>query len=131
MWKVADGYKLKGANAEENIILDHIKVAGNQGILSILLRKKSNLMQPALNKVLKSLIEKKLVKAVSAAVSVCCKCLSNSLVSFSNHSFYFIYFTKQVGKGKIYMLNELEPDRAITGIHDAFVIKYRVFSFLK
>ena len=87
MWKVADGYKLKGGNAEENIILDHIKAAGNQGILSMLLRKKSNLMQPALNKVLKSLIEKKLVKAVSAAVSVCCKCLPNSLVSFSNHSF--------------------------------------------
>ena len=60
----------KGADAEENIILDLIKKAGNKGIWHRDIRQNTNLQQTQLNKYLKNLEGKKLIKSVSS-VSVC------------------------------------------------------------
>nr|SVE69638.1 EOG090X017X [Eubosmina coregoni] len=74
----------KGADAEENIILDLIKKAGNKGIWHRDIRQNTNLQQTQLNKYLKNLEGKKLIKSVSSVSQ---------------------------GKRKVYMLWNLEPDR--------------------
>lgn len=80
--------KIKGATNEEAIIYHIIEEAGNRGIWVRDIRVQSNLAQAQLNKVLKNLESRKLVKSI-----------------------------KSVGaaRKKIYMLFELEPDTAVTG----------------
>lgn len=62
--------KVKGADNEERIVYRIIEEAGNKGIWIRDIRFKSNLNMTQLNKVLKSLETKKIIKAVkSVAVS--------------------------------------------------------------
>lgn len=67
--------KYKGADTEERVVMGIIEDAGNKGIWNRDIRTKSNLNQTALNKILKALEGKKLIKSVSS-VSVwsksCC-----------------------------------------------------------
>ena len=78
----------KGADNEEKIVYTIIEEAGNKGIWIRDIRFKSNLMLTQLNKILKSLETKKFIKAVKSVAA---------------------------GKKKVYMLNNLEPDRSVTG----------------
>jgi len=80
--------KIKGATNEETIIYRIIEESGTRGIWVRDIRTQSNLPQAQLNKVLKNLEARKLVKSI-----------------------------KSVGaaRKKIYMLFELEPDTAVTG----------------
>ncbi|XP_059053261.1 DNA-directed RNA polymerase III subunit RPC6 [Achroia grisella] len=79
---------VKGADNEEKVVFNLIEEAGNKGIWIRDIRVRSNLANTQLNKVLKSLESKKLIKAV--------KCVTAS-------------------KKKVYMLYNLEPDRSISG----------------
>ncbi|XP_052756421.1 probable DNA-directed RNA polymerase III subunit RPC6 [Galleria mellonella] len=79
---------VKGADNEEKVVFNLIEEAGNKGIWIRDIRVRSNLANTQLNKVLKSLESKKLIKAV--------KCVNAS-------------------KKKVYMLYNLEPDRSISG----------------
>lgn len=80
--------KIKGSTKEEEIIYHIIEEAGNRGIWVRDIRVQSNLAQAQLNKVLKTLESRKLVKSI-----------------------------KSVGaaRKKTYMLFEMEPDVAVTG----------------
>lgn len=61
---------MKNADSEEKVVYDIIKEAGNKGIWIRDIRQKSNLQHHQINKVLKSLEGKKLIKSVkSVAVS--------------------------------------------------------------
>ncbi|XP_076360581.1 RNA polymerase III subunit F [Tachypleus tridentatus] len=80
--------KVKGADNEEKIVFQIIEDAGNKGIWIRDIRFKSNLLLTQVNKVLKSLEGKKLIKAVKSV---------------------------SASKKKVYMLYNLEPDRSITG----------------
>ncbi|XP_013783845.1 DNA-directed RNA polymerase III subunit RPC6-like isoform X1 [Limulus polyphemus] len=80
--------KVKGADNEEKIVYQIIEDAGNKGIWIRDIRFKSNLLLTQVNKVLKSLEGKKLIKAVKSV---------------------------SASKKKVYMLYNLEPDRSITG----------------
>uniref|UniRef100_A0A0A9WBT8 DNA-directed RNA polymerase III subunit RPC6 n=1 Tax=Lygus hesperus TaxID=30085 RepID=A0A0A9WBT8_LYGHE len=79
---------LRNADTEEKIVYGVIKEAGNKGIWMRDIRLKSNLQPTVLNKVLKSLENKKLIKAVKSVSAT---------------------------KKKVYMLFELEPDSTLTG----------------
>ncbi|XP_011550544.2 probable DNA-directed RNA polymerase III subunit RPC6 [Plutella xylostella] len=79
---------VKGADNEEKVVYNLIEEAENKGIWIRDIRRRSNLAMTQLNKVLKSLESKKLIKAV--------KCVNAS-------------------KKKVYMLYNLEPDRSISG----------------
>ncbi|KAM3955031.1 DNA-directed RNA polymerase III subunit RPC6-like [Aphomia sociella] len=79
---------VKGADNEEKVVFNLIEEAGNKGIWIRDIRVRSNLANTQLTKVLKSLENKKLIKAV--------KCVNAS-------------------KKKVYMLYNLEPDRSISG----------------
>lgn len=61
---------VKGADNEEKIVYKIIEEAGNKGIWIRDIRFKSNLNMTQLNKVLKSLETKKIIKAVKS-VAVC------------------------------------------------------------
>jgi DNA-directed RNA polymerase III subunit RPC6 len=62
---------MKGADQEEKVVFDIIGEAGNKGIWIRDIRFKSNLTMPQLNKILKGLETKRLIKAVkSVAVSI-------------------------------------------------------------
>ena len=90
IYRLADGHKLKGADVEESVVLDYIEATGNKGIWTRDLRNKSGLQQTTLNKVLKNLEGKKLIKAVSS-VSVCYLYLPHNYIN--NNKFYiFLYF---------------------------------------
>lgn len=78
----------QGADNEEKIVYNIIKEAGNKGIWIRDIRYKSNLILTQLNKILKSLQTKKLIKAVKSVAA---------------------------SKKKVYMLYNLEPDRSVTG----------------
>lgn len=78
----------KGADNEEKVVYSIIEEAGNKGIWIRDIRHKSNLMMTKLNKVLKSLETKKLIKAVKSVSAI---------------------------KKKVYMLYNLEPDSSVTG----------------
>ncbi|XP_069695832.1 DNA-directed RNA polymerase III subunit RPC6 [Periplaneta americana] len=80
--------KVKGADNEEKIVYSIIEEAGNKGIWIRDIRYKSNLMPTQLNKILKILENKKLIKAVKSV---------------------------SASKKKVYMLYNLEPDRSVTG----------------
>ncbi|XP_023339940.1 DNA-directed RNA polymerase III subunit RPC6 [Eurytemora carolleeae] len=99
LFKSTDGlmYKFKAptratnirGDQEEKIVFKIIETSGNLGIWLRDIRTNSGLLQTQLNKVLKSLETKKLIKAV--------KCVNAT-------------------KKKVYMLYDLEPDRTVTGI---------------
>lgn len=80
--------KLKGADNEEKVVYGIIEEAGNKGIWIRDIRFKSNLMPTQLNKILKLLEGKKMIKAVKSVAA---------------------------SKKKVYMLYNLEPDRSLTG----------------
>ncbi|XP_076463590.1 DNA-directed RNA polymerase III subunit RPC6-like [Babylonia areolata] len=79
---------VKGADMEEKLLYQVIADAGNKGIWMRDIRMKTNLAIAQLNKLLKTMISKKLVKAV--------QCVS-------------------AARKKVYMLFELEPDSSVTG----------------
>lgn len=80
--------KIKGADNEEKIVYSIIEKASNKGIWVKDLRTESNLILTQLQKILKNLENKKIIKAV--------KCVS-------------------APKKKVYMLYTLEPDKSVTG----------------
>lgn len=80
--------KTRGFDVEEKLIYQVIEDADNKGIWVRDIRYKCNLPMTQVNKVLKSLEGKKLVKAVNSV---------------------------SAGKRKFYMLYNLEPDASVTG----------------
>uniref|UniRef100_A0A182NZY6 DNA-directed RNA polymerase III subunit RPC6 n=1 Tax=Anopheles epiroticus TaxID=199890 RepID=A0A182NZY6_9DIPT len=78
----------KDIDNEERVIYNIVEEGGNKGIWIRDIRVKSNLAMTQLNKVLKQLENKKLIKAVKSV---------------------------NASKKKVYMLYNLEPDRSITG----------------
>ncbi|XP_018784628.1 PREDICTED: probable DNA-directed RNA polymerase III subunit RPC6 [Bactrocera latifrons] len=78
----------KDADNEERIIYSIIEEGGNKGIWIRDIRMQSNLNMTHLNKILKNLETKKLIKAVKSV---------------------------NASKKKVYMLYNLEPDRSVTG----------------
>ncbi|KAI5740487.1 hypothetical protein M8J76_004331 [Diaphorina citri] len=91
LYKVKDpvtNEKLKDSDNEEKVVYKIIEEAGNKGIWMRDIRFKSNLMPTQLNKILKQLETKKIIKAVKSVAA---------------------------SKKKVYMLFDLEPDRSLTG----------------
>lgn len=84
----ATAEKITGASKEETVVYRIIEEAQNKGIWVRDIRNSSNLPQAMLNKVLKSLESRKLVKSVKAVGAA---------------------------RKKVYMLFELEPDTAVSG----------------
>lgn len=80
--------KVKGADNEEKLLYQIIEEAGNKGIWIRDIRMKSNLILTQVNKILRNLESKKLIKAVKSV---------------------------SASKKKVYMLFNLEPDRSVTG----------------
>lgn len=80
--------KTKGFESEEKLIYQIIEDANNKGIWIRDIRYKCNLQMTQVNKILKSLESKKLIKAVNSVAA---------------------------GKKKVYMLYNLEPDSSVTG----------------
>lgn len=78
----------KGADNEEKIVYSIIEEGGNKGIWIRDIRVKSNLIMTQLNKILKNLETRKLIKAVKSV---------------------------NASKKKVYMLYNMEPDRTVTG----------------
>lgn len=79
---------VKDIDNDEQIIYNIIEEGANKGIWIRDIRVKSNLVMTQLNKILKSLENKKLIKAVK---------------------------TVNASKKKVYMLYNLEPDRSVSG----------------
>ena len=91
LYKLKDPSKeklAKGSDNEEKIVYTIIEGAGNKGIWVRDIRFKSNLNQLQLNKILKNLETKKIIKAVKSVAA---------------------------SKKKVFMLYNLQPDRSITG----------------
>ncbi|XP_054927853.1 DNA-directed RNA polymerase III subunit RPC6 [Dermacentor andersoni] len=80
--------KCKGSDREEKVVYKIVEEAGDKGIWIRDIRIKSGLVLTSLNKILKSLESKKLIKAVKSV---------------------------SASKKKVYMLYNLEPDRSVTG----------------
>ncbi|XP_020338060.1 DNA-directed RNA polymerase III subunit RPC6 [Oncorhynchus nerka] len=80
--------KMKGSDNQEKLVYQVIEDAGNKGIWSRDIRYKSNLPLTEINKILKNLESKKLIKAVKSVAA---------------------------SKKKVYMLYNLQPDRSVTG----------------
>jgi len=80
--------KLKGLGSEETLVYQIIQAGGNMGIWTKELKMQSNLQQPQISKILRSLEGRQLIKAVKSVASK---------------------------NRKVYMLYELEPSREITG----------------
>ncbi|KAK7507017.1 hypothetical protein BaRGS_00001868 [Batillaria attramentaria] len=80
--------QVKGADAQEKLVYQIIKEANNKGIWIRDIRFKSNLTLTQLNKILKNLESKKLIKAVKSVAA---------------------------SRKKVYMLYNLEPDTSVTG----------------
>lgn len=78
----------RGADNEEKIVYSIIEEGGNKGIWIRDIRVKSNLIMTQLNKILKNLETRKLIKAVKSV---------------------------NASKKKVYMLYNMEPDRTVTG----------------
>lgn len=78
----------KGADNEEKIVYSIIEESGNKGIWIRDIRVKSNLIMTQVNKILKNLESRKLIKAVKSV---------------------------NASKKKVYMLYNMEPDRTVTG----------------
>ncbi|XP_048735936.1 DNA-directed RNA polymerase III subunit RPC6-like [Ostrea edulis] len=80
--------QVKGGDNQEKLVYQIIKDAGNKGIWIRDIRFKCNLLLTQVNKILKNLETKKLIKAVKSVAA---------------------------SKKKVYMLYNLEPDRSVTG----------------
>ncbi|CAB4027401.1 DNA-directed RNA polymerase III subunit RPC6 [Paramuricea clavata] len=80
--------KVKGFELEEKLVYQIIEEAGNKGIWIRDIRYKSNLQLTQVNKILKTLESKKLIKAIKSVAA---------------------------SKKKVYMLFNLEPDQSVTG----------------
>ncbi|KAI0217572.1 DNA-directed RNA polymerase III subunit RPC6 [Lamellibrachia satsuma] len=80
--------KVKGAGSHEKLVYQIIEEAGNKGIWIRDIRYKCNLLLTEVNKILKNLESKKLIKAVKSV---------------------------SASKKKVYMLFNVEPDRSVTG----------------
>ncbi|XP_071041825.1 DNA-directed RNA polymerase III subunit RPC6 isoform X3 [Parasteatoda tepidariorum] len=78
----------RSADIEEKVIYQLTERAGNKGIWIRDLRLASNLPQTQVNKIVKSLESKKLIKSVTSVTA---------------------------SKKKVYMLYNIEPDRSVTG----------------
>lgn len=78
----------QGSDIEEKLVYQIIEKAGNKGIWIRDLRFSSNLSQTQVNKILKNLENKKLIKSVKSVAA---------------------------SKKKVYMLYNIEPDRTVTG----------------
>ncbi|RPD63997.1 hypothetical protein L227DRAFT_521286 [Lentinus tigrinus ALCF2SS1-6] len=78
----------KGLSQEEGLVLDHIRAAGNEGIWTKHIKVKTQLHQAVVDKCLKSLTQKQLIRTVTDVR----------------------YATR-----KIYMLAGIEPSAALTG----------------
>ncbi|KAJ7283867.1 RNA polymerase Rpc34 subunit-domain-containing protein [Mycena rebaudengoi] len=78
----------KDLNGEESLVLGHIKVANNEGIWTKHLKAKTNLHQTIIDRCLKTLTQKKLIKRVPSV---------------------------QHPTRKIYMLEHIEPSVGLTG----------------
>ncbi|KAL9712478.1 34-kDa subunit of RNA polymerase III (C) [Leucoagaricus gongylophorus] len=78
----------KDLNGEENLVFGHIKAVGNEGIWTKHLKTKTNLHQTVIDRCLKTLAQKRLVKRVPSV---------------------------QYPTRKIYMLEGLEPSISLTG----------------
>lgn len=78
----------KDLSGEENLVYGHIRSSGNEGIWTKHIKAKTNLHQTIIDRCLKTLIQKKLIKRVPSV---------------------------QYPTRKIYMLEGLEPSIALTG----------------
>eukprot|EP00899_Mesostigma_viride_P027464 jgi/Mesvir1/7902/Mv11833-RA.1 len=85
---VEEATKFKGLSSEDMLVYQIIQQAKNMGIWTKDLKMKSNLHQPQITKILKTLESRRLIKAVKSVASK---------------------------NRKVYMLMELEPSREITG----------------
>lgn len=83
-----ESVRFKGLSSEDMLIYQAIKNAGNMGIWTKDMKRETNLQQPQVNKALKNLEARGLIKGV--------KCVSNQAK-------------------KVYMLAELTPSKDITG----------------
>ncbi|XP_073413544.1 DNA-directed RNA polymerase III subunit RPC6 isoform X2 [Dendrobates tinctorius] len=81
-------FKMKGSDNQEKLVYQIIEDAGNKGIWSRDIRYKSNLPLTEINKILKNMESKKLIKAVKSVAA---------------------------SKKKVYMLYNVQPDRSVTG----------------
>ncbi|CAK8692487.1 DNA-directed RNA polymerase III subunit RPC6-like [Clavelina lepadiformis] len=79
---------VKGVDSQEKLVYQVIESAGNKGIWTREIRYKCNLMLTEVNRILKTLESKKLIKAVKSVAA---------------------------SKKKVYMLFNLQPDRSVTG----------------
>ncbi|XP_078671611.1 DNA-directed RNA polymerase III subunit RPC6-like [Branchiostoma floridae x Branchiostoma belcheri] len=79
---------IKGADNQEKLVYQIITDAGNKGIWIRDIRYKCNIMITQLNKILRNLESKKLIKSVKSVAA---------------------------SKKKVYMLFNLEPDQSVTG----------------
>ncbi|KAM4021766.1 LOW QUALITY PROTEIN: DNA-directed RNA polymerase III subunit RPC6-like [Anomaloglossus baeobatrachus] len=86
--KVQTASKMKGSDNQEKLVYQIIEDAGNKGIWSRDIRYKSNLPLTEINKILKNMESKKLIKAVKSVAA---------------------------SKKKVYMLYNVQPDRSLTG----------------
>eukprot|EP00128_Syssomonas_multiformis_P009618 Colp12_sorted_trinity150504_noHs@8704 len=77
-----------GLQADEKLVYQIIQQAGNKGIWTKDLRTQASLQQTQMNKILKTMESKKLIKPIKSAVG---------------------------SQKKVYMLYNLEPDRSLTG----------------
>ncbi|KAL4445817.1 hypothetical protein ABPG77_009016 [Micractinium sp. CCAP 211/92] len=84
----ADTARLKGLTPEDMLVYQCIQGAGNMGIWTRDMKARTNLQQPKINKILKTLEERLLVKSVKSV---------------------------QNTSKKVYMLYELEPAKELTG----------------
>lgn len=80
--------KLRGLSSEDLLLYQIIQQSGTMGIWTKDMKMKSNLQQPQITKILKTLEGRKLIKAVKSVASK---------------------------NRKVYMLFELEPSREVTG----------------
>lgn len=88
----------------------------SEGIWSRDIRYKSNLPLTEINKILKNLESKKLIKAVKSVAVSCFQTLFKHLqclICF--RSIKMSLFLIQASKKKVYMLYNLQPDRSVTG----------------
>nr|XP_026692415.1 DNA-directed RNA polymerase III subunit RPC6-like [Ciona intestinalis] len=79
---------ISGVDNQEKLVYQIIESAGNKGIWTREIRYKCNLMLTEVNKILKNLESKKIIKAVKSVAAA---------------------------KRKVYMLYNLQPDRSVTG----------------
>nr|CAB3265035.1 DNA-directed RNA polymerase III subunit RPC6-like [Phallusia mammillata] len=86
--KSSNASNIKGVDRHEKLVYQIIESAGNKGIWTREIRYKCNLMLTEVNKILKNLESKKLIKAVKSVAA---------------------------SKKKVYMLFSLQPDRSVTG----------------